>query len=129
MGQLSQLHVLSANNNNLHGVLPPLWDLAELQQLSLGGNRFSGQLPDISQSTKLLILQLNGNSFSGNIRDDYFQHYRRHKVQHGKVETFPSMLSKLQFVLLQNNRLSGVTEGSNSQPTWPVPVTALNLLF
>ncbi|TYJ32034.1 hypothetical protein E1A91_A05G008900v1 [Gossypium mustelinum] len=67
IGNLTNLHQVLLQNNNISGEIPPeLGTLLKLQTLDLSNNRFSGPIPvSFGLLNSLQYLRLNNNSLSG----------------------------------------------------------------
>ncbi|XP_047960008.1 probable LRR receptor-like serine/threonine-protein kinase At3g47570 [Salvia hispanica] len=69
---ISSLKVLSLQQNNFSGNLPPYMglSLSNLQELYLYLNKLSGKIPSsITNASQLIVVELNRNSFMGSIPD------------------------------------------------------------
>ncbi|KAH9302098.1 hypothetical protein KI387_013681, partial [Taxus chinensis] len=66
LAQLTELTLMSLDNNHLTGALPNLSSLTKLERLYLHNNNLSGSVPDwISQLNNLRELVIENNNFSG----------------------------------------------------------------
>ncbi|KAG4954919.1 hypothetical protein JHK87_040513 [Glycine soja] len=89
LGKLDSLKILSLHSNGLRGNLPSdILSIPSLQYVNLQQNNFSGLIPS-TISPKLIALDISSNNFSGSI-----------------PTTFQN-LSRLTWLYLQNNSISG----------------------
>ncbi|GLT32390.1 hypothetical protein SLA2020_070610 [Shorea laevis] len=112
---LQHLRSLNLANNNFSSIFPLGFDkLSNLRHLNLSNAGFKGQIPEvITNLTQLVSLDLSSNSFSGPIPSFSFAKNLTHlNLAHNQLNgsilsTNWSSLSKLEFINLRDNALSG----------------------
>ncbi|KAI8621508.1 hypothetical protein BC830DRAFT_208817 [Chytriomyces sp. MP71] len=71
---LSQLNVLSLQNNSLTGEIPASWaSSALISAITLGNNHFSGTIPPLGNLANLNTLDLSHNALSGSIPTEFLK--------------------------------------------------------
>ena len=91
ISNLTDIRVLSLENNQITGLLPDDWsELTNLQELLLSNNQFTGELPSNWSSLQNLVnLQLSYNKITGTLPSTW------------------SSLVNLKYMSMDNNQLSG----------------------
>ncbi|GLT55697.1 hypothetical protein SLA2020_287930 [Shorea laevis] len=112
---LQHLQILNLSNNHLNSDFPSRFDkLSNLSHLDLSHAGFTGQIPEvITNLTQLVSLNFSSNNFSGPIPSFSFAKNLTHlNLAHNQLNgsilsTNWSSLSKLEFINLRDNALSG----------------------
>ncbi|KAL8487528.1 hypothetical protein ACS0TY_024001 [Phlomoides rotata] len=112
LSQLTQLRVLSLQNNSLTGPIPDLAGLANLKVLFLSSNYFSGSVPpSVSTLHRLKTLDLSYNMLSGSIPPSLNGldrlYYLRLDFNRFNGSVPPLNQSSLQIFNVSHNDLSG----------------------
>ncbi|GLT32392.1 hypothetical protein SLA2020_070630 [Shorea laevis] len=112
---LQHLQSLNLANNHFNSNFPPRFDkLSNLSHLNLSNAGFTGQIPEvITNLAQLVSLDFSSNNFSGPIPSFSFAKNLTHlDLAHNQLtgsilSTKWSSLSKLEFINLRDNALSG----------------------
>ncbi|KAG5009918.1 hypothetical protein JHK87_018433 [Glycine soja] len=126
IGELTSLKVLSLQQCDINGTLPPTdwFKLKKLEELYLSGNEFEGPLPSsFVNMTSLRNLEISGNHFIGNFDSnlasltslEYFD-FTGNQFEVPVSFTPFANLSKIKFIYGEGNRV--VLDSQHSLQTW-----------
>ncbi|KAM4080305.1 hypothetical protein ACJW30_11G004700 [Castanea mollissima] len=145
--KLTQLEKLDISFNQMSGPIPlQLGNLSSLVELNLGGNYFSGTIPStLSLLTCLTHLDLHSNQINGTIPSEIYNLKNLMALHLGKLKNLVSLdlsnnmltgpllyelsrLTRLQYLILSSNKLSGrISTNLQNLLSGPLPTQLMNL--